>query len=75
LSPADVLSVYEVPSEIGQVEHVQVERVGFNAVKVPVRAQFGLSLVEIALGSCFAIQLFDFVGVDVETVAVVCFLV
>ena len=45
---------------------MQVQRVGFYAVKFAVCSLLGLTLVEVALGSSLAVELLDFVGMDVE---------
>ena len=75
MSPTDILSVDEVPFEGFQVENVQVQRIRLHAVQFAVGSFLGLTLVEVALGSRFAIQLLDFVRVYVEQVAVVRLLV
>ena len=54
-SPANILSVDEVPLERLQVENVQVQRVGFDAVQLAIHSFLGLPLVKVALGPGFAV--------------------
>jgi len=50
---------------------VQVQRVRLHAVKLAIRADFRLSLVEIGVSSCLTVELLDVVGGSVEQVAVI----
>ena len=75
ISPANEFSVYKVPFEDIHVEDVQVERVGFNAVKFAITSHLWLSLVKVGLSSCLAVELLDIIGPCVEQITMVCFLV
>ena len=54
---------------------MQIQRVGLNTVELAVSSLLGLALVEVALSARLAVQLLDFVGMNVEQVAVVGLLV
>ena len=54
---------------------MQVERVGLHAVELTICTDFWLPLVEIRLGSGFAVQLLYVIGGSVEQIAVVGLLV
>ena len=75
MSPANELSIYEVPFEDVHVEDVQVERVGLHAVELTVGAHLWLTLVEVRLSACLAVQLLDVVRCCVEQIAVIRLLV
>ncbi len=75
LSPANEFSIYKVPFEDIHVEDVQVERVGLNAVKFAITSHLWLSLVEIGLSSCLAVELLDIICPCIEQITMVCFLV
>ena len=54
---------------------MQVKRISLNAVEFAIAADLGLSLVEVTLSTCFAVELLDIVRACIEQVAVICLLV
>ena len=54
---------------------MKIETVSLDAIEFTVSAYFWLTLVEVALGASFTVQLFDFIRRRVKQVAVVCLLV
>ena len=50
---------------------MQIQRVCLNAIEFAVGSSLWLSLVEVRLGTSFAVELLNFVGVNVEQIAVV----
>ena len=74
-SPADELSINEVPLEHVHVEDVEVKWICLDAVELSISTDLRLPLVEVWLRACLAIQLLDVVRASVEQVAVVCFLI
>ena len=54
---------------------MQIKGVGLHTINLIIRAQFGLSLIEVGLSSRLTVQLLDLVALHVEQVAVICFLV
>ena len=53
---------------------MKVERIGLYAVQFAVCSLLRLSLVKVTLSTCFAIELLDFVSVNVEEITVIGFL-
>ena len=75
VSPTNELSVDEVPFEDIHVEDVQVERVSLHTVQLTIRTYLGLSLIEVRLCSCLAVELLNIIRSRVEQVAVIRLLV
>ena len=54
---------------------MKIKTVCFNAIQLTISSNFWLTLVKIALGTSFAIKLFDLVTACIKQVTVISFLV
>ena len=50
---------------------MQIERISLNAVQLAISTDLGLSLIEVTLCSCLAIELLNVVGTCIKQVAAV----
>ena len=54
---------------------MQIKWIGLNTVKLVVSTYLWLPLIEIALSPGLTIELFNIIGLSIEQIAMVCFLV
>lgn len=61
MSPSNELAVDKVPLKHIHIKDVKIQTVCFNTVELSITADLWLSLVEVTLGSGFAIELLNFI--------------
>ena len=74
-SPPYEFSIDKVPLEDIHIEDVQVKRVCLDAVEFAIAANLGLSLVEVRLCSCLAVELLYVICARVKQITVICLLI
>jgi len=54
---------------------MEIKGIRLNTIELAIPSFLGLSLIKVGLCSSFTVKLLNFIGVDIEKIAVVCFLI